>query len=78
MHLVEPPPNNEMQQTRPGFAWSLAADLSVLRSSAPRLQRGDLDEERRRWRCDWRQQRMTELAVILAGSVELSRHMTLV
>jgi hypothetical protein len=26
------PPNNEMQQTRPGFARSLAADLSVGRA----------------------------------------------
>ena len=29
------PHNNELQQTRPGFAWGLAAELSVMRTNRP-------------------------------------------
>src|SRR5688572_28718554 len=37
--VVREPPNDEMQRTRPGFAWSLAADLGVIRTSDVRSRR---------------------------------------
>jgi hypothetical protein len=36
------PHNNELQRTRPGFARSLAAELSVLRTHLERLREGNI------------------------------------